>query len=900
MINFDKLRKLHFFSKKKRDMPYGDSEAKYRNIVETSLVGVYIIQDDYFRYVNKKFCEIFGYSYKEIVDKMSPVALAFESDKDMVRENVRKRISEELESIEYEFRGVKKDGNIIWIRVLGNLIIYKGKTAISGTLIDITNRKLVEDALYIREERLRVTLEATKIGTWDWDVENDIWYASPIYYTMLGYDPIAEPSNRAIWLTRIHPDDRENVRAKINNVLTYKADSYIYEARMLHADGGYRWHQVIGHIIKKDDQGRIKRMVGIRKDITDFKQTEEELKISKSRLRALIDTLPDLVWLKDPQGVYLQCNPRFEQLYGAAEKEIVGKTDYNFVSKELADFFRQKDNEAAAAGKPSINEEELTFADGHKEITETIKTPIYENDGMFIGVLGISRDITQRKKSEQELIKNEALIRTAVENLPIVFYLIDKDGIFSLSMGAGLKGLGLLPNQVVGLSVFDLYKDYPTTIDAINKALSGESVIFESNVNEVHYLNIITPMSISDNRAGIVGVGLDITDRKKAEIELLKAKEKAEESDRLKTAFLQNMSHEIRTPMNAIMGFSDLLLSKANNPAKLKQFTDIINQRCNDLLDIINDILDISKIEAGQFPINIAETNLNEVFEELSAFFKEYQKRIDKQHIKFLLHTFENPEVNFILTDKVKLTQIFINLISNAFKFTDEGQIECGCKFDKNHNLLFYVTDTGIGIPSDKHLYIFERFVQLQQETKKNIGGTGLGLPIVKALVNLLGGQVFLESAPGKGSSFSFTLPYKPALRSYSQTSEADNINYENFIDKTILVVEDDYYNAQYINEILTSLGFYTLHAENGKQAVEASQSQSIDLILMDIRLPDIDGYEATRQIKQNKASLKIVAQTAYAASDEKQKALAAGCIDYISKPTKRDALLSVLNKYLK
>jgi PAS domain S-box-containing protein len=201
----------------------------------------------------------------------------------------------------------------------------------------------------------------------------------------------------------------------------------------------------------------------------------------------------------------------------------------------------------------------------------------------------------------------------------------------------------------------------------------------------------------------------DITERKKAEIELINAKEHAEESDRLKTAFLQNMSHEIRTPMNAIMGFSSLMVENYNNKSKLEQFSEIINLRCNDLLAIINDILDISKIESGQLPVSSEECNLNELFTELTALFKEHQKRIGKQQIKFKLQSLCDTSEGTVVTDRVKLRQIFINLLGNAFKFTNTGKIEGGCKFDENQNLVFYVSDTGIGIPSDKHDVIFER-----------------------------------------------------------------------------------------------------------------------------------------------------------------------------------------------
>jgi PAS domain S-box-containing protein len=390
----------------------------------------------------------------------------------------------------------------------------------------------------------------------------------------------------------------------------------------------------------------------------------------------------------------------------------------------------------------------------------------------------------------------------------------------------------------------------------------------------------------------------DITERKVSEEQLIIAKEKAEESDRLKTAFLQNMSHEIRTPMNAIMGFSDLLVNNSNIN-KVQKFSEIISQRCNDLLDIINDLLDISKIESGQLPVNLQESDLSELFTELTSFFKEYQKRIDKKQIKFNMQPFTASDENKIITDNVKLKQVLINLISNAFKFTEEGKVEVGCKFDENQNLLFYVSDTGYGIPLEKQEIIFERFIQLKQSSKKNIGGTGLGLPIVKALVNLLGGQVFLESEPGKGSTFSFTIPFKTGHELQHKLSKPECNEVKTFINKTILIVEDDLYNTEYLKEVLSGYGLNLLYTEYGKDAIDISIAQQIDLVLMDIRLPDINGYEATRQIRNYKPNLKIVAQTAFAAQDEKQKALDAGCNDYISKPTRQEMLLSMIRKYL-
>jgi CheY-like chemotaxis protein len=351
--------------------------------------------------------------------------------------------------------------------------------------------------------------------------------------------------------------------------------------------------------------------------------------------------------------------------------------------------------------------------------------------------------------------------------------------------------------------------------------------------------------------------------------------------------------------MNAIMGFSDLLVSNFENKNKLQKFSNIIRQRCSDLLDIINDILDIAKIESGQLPVNSEECDLKELFIELSTFFIEYQNRIGKQHIEFSLHAFNDPNYNMIFTDKVKLKQIFINLISNAFKFTNTGSIKGGCKIDENNQAVFYISDTGVGIPLDRHTVIYVRFAHLQNGLEMNIGGTGLGLPIVKGLVSLLGGEIFLESEPEKGSTFSFSFPFKTVQRLQQKQANNGLSNFNNLINKNILIVEDDLYNAEYLKEILTNCGINIVHTIYGNEAVKISLTQPIDLVLMDIRLPDLNGYEATIKIKQSKPQIKVIAQTAYAATDEKQKAIDSGCINYISKPTNRDLLLTLISKHL-
>ena len=388
---------------------------------------------------------------------------------------------------------------------------------------------------------------------------------------------------------------------------------------------------------------------------------------------------------------------------------------------------------------------------------------------------------------------------------------------------------------------------------------------------------------------------IDITASKQMEQELLLAKDQAEESDRLKTAFLQNISHEFRTPMNAIMGFSSLLSNNFNNKEKLEKFSEIINQRCYDLLDIVDEILDISKLDSGQLNIKIENYLVHELVFDLTKFFNEYQKRIEKHQVTLRWNIPNELSNTVIAIDKMKLRKIFINLISNAFKFTEKGFIDVRCTTDDYQNFKFSVSDTGIGIAREKQEIIFERFSKVDNSSTSFYGGNGLGLSIVQGLVNLFGGKIKLESELGKGSTFSFTIPNIMVQQQTFDTVVSKELSKNNFSQKTVLIVEDDVYNTDYLLEILAETGLNIMHTEYGKEAIEIAISQPIDLVLMDIRLPDMDGYEVTRQILEQKQTVKIIAQTAYASHNEKQKAIDAGCVDYISKPMKKQDLLSMI-----
>ena len=504
-----------------------------------------------------------------------------------------------------------------------------------------------------------------------------------------------------------------------------------------------------------------------------------------------------------------------------------------------------------------------------------------------------------QEKAEESKHKFITLFEQATDGI----FITDNSGIFLEMNQSGCDMLGYKKDGMLKLNLRNILpNDYSgkNTLTEINSfsGIIGVSEILLIRRDHSSFPAEVNIRILPDGK--VQGVFRNVTERKKFEKELIASKEKAEENDRLKTAFLQNMSHEIRTPMNAIMGFADLLPEYFYDEERLIKYAGIIKEKGADLLEIINDILNIARIESGQMQSNPVNCKMSVFFTEMETLFHEYQIRQNKYEVDFQLKVAPNVNPLEVVIDQAKLKQILINLVGNSFKFTSSGKIEVGCSVTDNNEFYFYVSDTGIGIPKEKHSEIFRPFLQANRDASHLYGGTGLGLSIVHGFLELMGGKIWLESEINDGCTFCFTLPYilsdKPVVSQVVRQVEL-RVDAQ---DAMVLIVENDEYTAEYLKEILSDIGLSFVHTKNGQSAIDICSKQKIHLVLMDVRLPDMTGYEATKKIKAVNSELKVIVQTAYSTLEDKRKALEAGCDEYISKPIKHDLLVSIINFYLK
>jgi PAS domain S-box-containing protein len=544
----------------------------------------------------------------------------------------------------------------------------------------------------------------------------------------------------------------------------------------------------------------------------------------------------------------------------------------------------------------------------------------FDDKGNAIKAIGFTQDITERKKSEIELLKakekaqeSEEKYKALYENAPLAYQSLNEDGSFKDVNPTWLSTLGYKREEVIGKFYKDLLhpdwlshfeKNYP----AFKKRGYVNDVQFKIRHKKGHYLDISFEGCIGYHPDGSFKqtycVFQDITEKKKALEELVIAKEKAEESDRLKSAFLANMSHEIRTPMNGILGFSNLLKEPKLSGEEQQKYIGIIEKSGARMLNIINDIVDISKIEAGLMKLDIKESDINEQIEYIYTFFK---PEVEAKGMKLSFKNTLPAKEAIIKTDREKVFAILTNLVKNAIKYTNKGSIEFGVSTSSTSKqgsepveLQFYVKDTGIGIPKNRQEAIFERFIQADIEDVQAQQGAGLGLAITKAYTEMLGGEIWVESEEDRGSTFYFTIPYNTAFKKETSHDTIDVGDDALKLELKVLIVEDDETSSELLSIILGKYEKEIISVTNGNKALVAYRNNpDIDLILMDIQLPGMNGYEVTRQIRAFNKEVIIIAQTAYGLSGDREKALEAGCNDYISKPVKKDELMALIHKHI-
>lgn len=707
-----------------------------------------------------------------------------------------------------------------------------------------------------------------------------------------------------------------------------------------------------------NEDGELIGVLGCARDITQLKESEKIIRKERERLENIIHGTNLGTWEWNIQTGETIFNERWAEMLGYTLEELspvsidtllklIYKPDLNRALELLENHFAGNSEFFASEFRMKHKDGKLIW------VRSNGKVILRDEYGKPLIMSGTHSNISDAKQKEEILEYNRKFrnllidISTSFINLPLeevdnsinntlkrigLFVGADRSYIFDFDNKTNLTtntyewcNEGITPE-------IDNLKNIPLAEDWILKFSKAENIVIEdvSKIQNKYTREVLEqqgiksliaiPLIDKNNCIGFVGFDsvkdyhiysedemnllkvfshliLNIRLRVEKETELVKAKEKAEESNKLKSAFLANMSHEIRTPMNGILGFLQLLNEPDLSESNKSRYIRILSHSGKRLIDTINDIIEISKIESGQLELHKGTVDISGVLISQYNFFK---IQAEAKNIDFRISDSLDKTKKLIVSDQIKIESILSNLIKNAIKFTVEGFIEIGCYYENNF-IVLYVKDSGIGIPQDKIQIIFERFVQAELLAyDRSFEGSGLGLTIVKAYTDILGGTIKIESEVGKDSTFYISIPFNPPSGEVKTVNKiSDKIVVEN--DKNILIVEDDKLSYQFLDTVLRQRGYKTFLLKNGKEAVDylKSPDNNICLVFMDIKLPVMNGIDATIEIRKFLPDIPIIAQTAFAFMEDKNKIIEAGCTDYISKPIEIDALISLLNKYL-
>ncbi len=845
----------------------------------------------------KPAVEFIGKHYRDTMP--SDIAL-------QVDEAIRKiKNGEAIQQFDYQ---LKMKEEINWFNA--KLSIYKNsKGEFAGVIAivrNITEREKAGRALKESEEKFRTIIKTINEGITLSDMSGHFEIYNSKMEEITGYTK-QESNEIKFFLAKLYPSFSQ--RKKIASViqrLQNEGGTNEEETEMVCKSGDRKTVLVSTTMIHHNNS---EYFLSAYRDITKRKKAEEEIQ----KLSTLVEQSPATIVITDSEGIIEYVNLQFIKSTGYTFDEAIGQNPRILKSKNAKPETYVELWDTIKSGKPWFGEF-LNIRKNKEEYWErAIISSIKNEKGEILKFFAIKEDITEKKKAEQALKESEQKFKSVVDNMIDIYYRIDINQNLIIVSPSGLSELGYDSfEEVIGKNVSNTFYYNPDdrvkllnalkengqveNFHVVLKHKNGKAIDFEVNSKLIFDKN--------GKPVGVEGILRNITERKKYEQQLIKARQQAEQANRLKSEFLANMSHEIRTPMNAVLGFAEILNNKFSENPEYKPFTDGIIKGGNNLITLINDILDLSKIEAGYLEIKAEPVNLFKLIEDIKLIFS---VKIQKKNLQFLLQIDERLPKSLMI-DRTRIRQILFNLVGNAVKFTETGSVGISVKIEGDTtaenqiDLYFEIKDTGIGIPKNQIDEIFEPFRQTKGQSAK-FGGTGLGLPITKKLVKAMNGKITVESEIGKGSIFRIHLEkvIVPDIgtsgKSQDESSQTNNIQFDNV---KILLVEDMESNSEVIKLYLEECNCEIIEAKNGQEALDIIKTDKPDLILMDIQMPVLNGYEATKQIKQQKEFCKIpvIATTALAMKEQVEKY--GDVFDlYLKKPIDMDELIMSLMKFL-
>lgn len=932
---------------KKNDLnaALAESELNYRSIFDNSTEAIYIMdQNCVFIDVNPAATRMYGYTREEMVgftpEKLSAPEL---NDINKSMDLLLKAFNGEPQR--FEWWGRRKNGDVFPKEIVLNSGKYFGREVVYAMARDITENFYVIEALKESEDKYRSLSDHLPVGIYRTKTDGRLIYTNTALVKMLNYESADELLSMSVYDLYDNPSDRKK---------QFKASLKTFGV----IESEFKLRKKTGELIWVKDNSRLlfdKKGVplyfdGILEEITDAKRAESAIKESEANLKAIIQNSLESIWSinrnYEIQVVNEHFAEDFKKTFGI--QLIRGTNILEALPLNLRKLWKERYDRAFK--NEHFVFEDLIDSDLGPVYIEVAMTPILI-DGKVVGASFYGKNITDKKLAQIQMEYMSNLRKLLIDlssrfiNLPFIeiepaikqslsnigeFVGADRAYVFDYDIKSNTvsntyewckEGISSMINNLQ-LIPFDEFHEWSASqlngeiiqIDDVSELPDDDLRKFLEMQDIISMLNI--PLIHENNYLGFIGFDyvkgkhifndyekqllqvytqtlVNVKNRIEKEQYLIDAKEKAEESARLKSAFLANMSHEIRTPMNGILGFLGLLKEADLTEENKLAYIDIVTKSGNRLLDTINDIIEISKIETGEMQVNISSVNIPELLAYHHGFFRQ---QTQQKGLTFNLYNNLPLELNTCMTDRIKLESIISNLLKNAIKFTSKGTIELGCYFDSN-NTVFYVKDTGIGIPADRVDVIFDRFVQADISNSRPHEGSGLGLSIVKAYLKMLNGKIWVESDTGKGSLFSFSIPSCAVTREEGNFNVTDIQNVQKF-SKTVLIAEDDNASYLYLERLLAGNELKILRTTDGEATVKAvNENPEISLIIMDIKMPGITGLEATKRIRKFNKIIPIIAQTAYALDGDRDAIIGAGCNDYISKPVKPGDLLKMINR---